>query len=129
MAVGVGYSSVLPALVEQVGDKLQLRYNVVPPDPDSDDQSYRFDYVDLDVHAASPLMALYFSSVSEVVAARHAMSEEIGILRKTLAGVMLQIDAVVAGGNVPVNPYAAVFAGYNAGVESVKSEIKDRLGL
>jgi len=57
------------------------------------------------------------------------MSEEVGILRKTLAGVIAQVDAIVAGGNVPANSYAEVFAGYNAGVESVKSEIKERLGL
>jgi len=131
MAVGVGYSSVEPAIVEQVGSALQVRYNVVPPVEGADDQSYRYDYVEVPVSGETSSMALYFSSVSEIVKARHAMAEEVGILRKTLSGVIAQLDALVAatGAAVPPNVYAHVFAGYHEGVESVKASIKQELGL
>ena len=131
MAVGVGYSSVEPALVEQVGSVLQVRYNVVPPVKGAEDQSFRFDYVEVPVSGETSAITLYYSSVSEIVKSRHAMAEEIGILRKTLAGVIAQVDAIVAvsSADVPQNPFAPVFAEYHEGVEAVKASLKSELGL
>jgi len=126
----VGYSSVYPALLERVGDKMQVRCNITDPDPDDEVQAYRFEYVEIDVADAAEGMTVYYAAVSQLVAERRAMSEEVGILRKTMAGLIEQVSSLSTALSVeiPDNPYAQVFADYHQEVEILKSTMKQTLG-
>lgn len=128
-----GYSDVQPELMVSCDGKIQLRYNIAQHEPDEDhpDGYWSYDYVMLDESDASSTMVLYFKAVAEKIDTIRAIDEQIGILRKFVAGLSDQVAdlAQQCGKTVPANDYAAMFADFHLWVEDLKLSTKQDLGL
>lgn len=131
-----GYSDTIPDTFEQRDDELIHRYGVEEierPGEDGDDPEtvYRFRYVSVKLPDTAPALAKYYNLVAKKVNAERAMEEQVGILRKFLAGVNGQLAFLADELDItlPENEYADEFGCFNAEVEEVKEEAKTDLGL
>lgn len=136
--MNIAYSAVLPEQFTRVGEVVHMSYNVVFEDATEDRAAqYRYEYIELPVALVeSSPMAVYFKAVAEKINAQRAIDEQIGILRKFLAGISAKVAAletavveISPGTQIVSNEYAMVFDAFNVSAEGFKASTKSDLGL
>lgn len=131
--MATGYSDTKPELMVSCDDKVQLRYNIEQHDPDDDhpDGYWSYDYVMLNLEVVTSPLVMYYSAVAEKIDSVRALDEQIGILRKFVAGLSAQVEALAAacGKTLPDNDYKKIFGEFHTWVEDLKLSTKQDLGL
>jgi len=116
--------------------KTQFRYNIEEKtrinDKGEEETYYEYSYINSNIDINAPTIVKYYNLVTDIICNEfNSPPEELGILRKTVAGLIVQINFIMEhlGISLP-NEYEDVFKNeYNDKVELVKDMIKNELGM
>jgi len=116
--------------------KTQFRYNIEEKtrinDKGEEETYYEYLYINSNIDINAPTIVKYYNLVTDIICNEfNTPPEELGMLRKTVAGLILQINFIMEHLGIALpNEYEDVFKNeYNDKVELIKTMLKTELGM